>query len=1185
MTAESGGQKTSEEKPPEDNKEQSQQSLVAETDNNDQQGKKRVVPLIKLKGRINGHWCTILVDCASQCDFIPRSLSKKLKLQSVLFEPALTVIVADGRSQRTNREVKGVRLTIGSHTSKIDLIEVDIAGEDIIVGLPWLSRVNPDIDWATRVVSSRTVSNSSASQRSSQTNIARLSTISQFVEEDDEIENTSTTPSNGKYGSSIPEWLASVVDDYQDVLSGENLSLPPVRECDHVIELFPGTKPIKKQPYTLAAPLLDALKKILDDLLKARLIRKSKSPWGFPVHLVMKKNGTYRMVIDLRLLNDVTVKNAASLPRRSELFDRLKGAKYFTKLDLRSGYNQIRMHPDSVPMTAINTYFGHYEFLVMPFGLTNAPATFMHLMQSCFAEQVNKFLIVFFDDILIYSKTKEEHVRHVREALEVLRKNQLYAQPSKCFFGQREVQFLGHKISSDGVAVDEGKIKAIMQWPVPTSVSALRSFLGLAGYYRSYVPNFGRIASDLFTLTGKNQNWNWGEAQQKAFDSLKLLLSNTPVLIIPDVKKPFVMHTDASDYAVGAVLQQDGGRGLQPVGYMSKKLNAAQCNYAAYEKEMFAILCTLEEWKHYLYESPHKTLILTDHHPLQHLLSQKKISPKAARWVEAMQQFNISIEYRPGKQNQVADSLSRREDHNEGKEIRSEQRREWVKSLLASTHVSEVIVTGVVEEIKAAYAKDKECQLIMQEPEKYQFYVKDGLLLRHDNVVYVPDDRTLRSKLLKEVHDAPTGGHLGISKTMTRLCQHFYWPNMRREVQQYCNSCVACQQSKHSNQSPAGLLQPIPIPQRKWQVWSMDLIGPLPQTASGQDMIVVMIDKFTKLAHFAPTVQTVTATQLADIVFKSIVVHHGIPNAIISDRDPRFTSRMWRALWYELLKTKLRMSTSYHPQSDGQTERMNRTLEEVLRSYVNDKQNDWDNHLAAVELAYNTSVNESTGFSPFYLSYGVNAVLPVDQALASIKSCDNVKATEFVTQWESDMQKAKESMKLAQQRQSLYADQSRRAVEYRPGDQVMLTTSNIKSKAGKLNPRYIGPYRVLSVKSPVNIELELPKSMRIHPIVHISKVKPYQPADEGNFPEREQIERPAPVLDDEDGEFWEIERVIGKRRKKKGRKTVIQYLVQWRGYPADEVDWINKQDFTSGGMELVEQFEQAQKEKANQLHL
>jgi transposase InsO family protein len=427
--------------------------------------------------------------------------------------------------------------------------------------------------------------------------------------------------------------------------------------------------------------------------------------------------------------------------------------------------------------------------------------------------------------------------------------------------------------------------------------------------------------------------------------------------------------------------------------------------------------------------------------------------------------------------------------------------------------------------------------------------------------------------LLKEVHDAPTGGHLGVYKTHRKLAQHYYWPGMRKDVQDYVYSCVACSQNKHRNQPPAGLLQPLPIPTDRWQVWSMDLVGPLPKTTKGNDTIVVFIDKLTKLAHFAPTVITVTAPKLAEIMLTRIIVQHGVPKAIVSDRDPRFISNMWRALW-SMLGTSLDMSTAYHPQTDGQTERMNRTLEEMLRSYVSDKGSDWDQHLAMAELAYNTAVQESTGYTPFQLSYGMDARLPMDHAVSEAKAADNPIAVQTIERWNSNLKQARHNLEQAQMRQSFYADQHREDHQYRVGDKVMLTTENMKSKVGKLNARYVGPFVVKKIISPVNVELDLPSTMRILPVFHLSKLKPYVPVtDPQRFPDRQQLDRPVPVIEEDGSEYYKIERIIGKRRRKVRNKYITQYLVKWLGYDQSESTWITKQQLTDDAHGFIDSYE------------
>jgi hypothetical protein len=483
-----------------------------------------------------------------------------------------------------------------------------------------------------------------------------------------------------------------------------------------------------------------------------------------------------------------------------------------------------------------------------------------------------------------------------------------------------------------------------------------------------------------------------------------------------------------------------------------------------------------------------------------------------------------------------------------------------------------------VERIKAAYPSDPECVKIMADPARYRCSMNGDLLMRHNQCIYIPDDRPLKTMLLKEMHDSPMGGHLGVRKTLWKLAQHYYWPGMRKEVQHYVQSCVACSQNKHSNQAPVGMLQPIPIPNNRWEVWSMDLVGPLPRTSRGHDTIVVMVDKFTKLAHFAPTVITVTAPQLAEIVLSRIVLQHGVPKAIISDRDPRFTGHMWKALW-KMLSTELNMSTAYHPESDGQTERMNRTLEEMLRSYVNDKGSDWDRHLVTAELAYNTAVQESTGYSPFRLSYGVDPRLPMDHALVEAKTNDNPTAVELLQRWNSDLEQARYNMQQAQLRQAHYANQHRREHAYKVGDQVMLTTQNMRSRSGKLNPRYIGPYVVKRVVSPLNVELDLPSTIRIRPIFHVSKLKPYLTVNPEEFPGRNQLDRPAPVIEEDGSEYYKIESILDKRRKKIRNRYVIQYLVKWAGYDASEASWVSSKDFTADAHTFIDEYEQPKLEE------
>jgi hypothetical protein len=896
---------------------------------------------------------------------------------------------------------------------------------------------------------------------------------------------------------------------------------------DHHIELEPGQRPPSKPTYRLSQPETDELKKQLADLLAKGYIRESKSPYGAPVLFVKKKDGTMRMCVDYRAINKITIKNKYPLPRIDELLDRLLGAKYFSKIDLRAGYWQVRIAEEDVPKTAFRTRYGHYEFLVMPFGLTNAPATFMHLMQQTFREHLDDSVIVFIDDVLVYSKTKHEHEQHLRTVLQVLRGKQLYAKLSKCEFFQTEIGFLGHVINQYGIKMEPSKVDAVLKWPAPKNIHELRSFLGLAGYYRRFVRDFSKVASPLSVLLHKNTPYDWTSAQEQAFNQLKTAVSTAPVLIIPDPTLPYTLVTDASGYAIGAALCQDHGNGLQPCAYRSRKMNDHERNYPVHEQELLSIIDALREWRHYLLGN--RFTVITDHRSLQYLSTQDKLSARQTRWSEFLQQFDFQIQYRPGRDNTIADGLSRRPDH----------------QLSTMVQSSPNISHELIDSIKAQYMTDPVTKHILEKGHK-QYTARDGLIYTLDNRLYVPFSDTLRHSLIQEHHDTPLNGHLGEYKTLERLSRQYYWPNMRKSTQQYIEQCQSCQLNKTSTQLPIGLLQSLEIPGKRWETVTMDLITQLPVTTQGNDAIVVFVDKFTKMVHYAATTTTCTADQVARIFFDTVVRLHGIPKHIISDRDRRFTSRFWRELW-TLCGTQLRMSTAYHPQTDGQTERANRTLEEILRHYVSSKQNDWDQHLTAAEIAVNNSIQVSTGFTPYYLNYGEHPTFPTDIPLDNIK---NQSVYDLMRQLQDNIQLAIRNMNNARDRQVHYANQHRRDVIFKEGEEVLLSTKNFKLPTGitkKLSHKYNGPFKILEVLNPTAYKLQLPAAWkRKHPVFHVSMLKKYTAAKQGTVADTTVDE-----LDEEDEVEYQVDKIIGQRVFH-GQK---EYLVTWKDYPQSEATW------------------------------
>lgn len=1094
----------------------------------------------------------ILVDGGSTGNFISLAFATASGATLTAGANQLCVRMADGYTH-VSTQLATISFSANGYKETLQVnVLPSLEGCDVILGMPWLKAHNPTIDWRTHTIAVPRPGGGTRLLPPVDTEgpsriIARLVPAKQFatlarhhdtfaviVTSSDDTQTDASSSSPAPSSSTPPalhpraeRLLSTYADVFPDQLPP---GLPPPRAVDHRIELEEGFAPPSRPTYRLSPREQDVLKTQLQELTEHGFIQPSKSPYGAPVLFVKKKEGDLRMCVDYRAVNKGTIKNRCPLPRVDELLDRLHGATVFSKIDLRSGYHQIRIQPEDIPKTAFRTRYGHFEFRVLPFGLTNAPATFQTMMNSIFGPHLDSFVIVYLDDILVYSTSEEAHEEHLSTVLSILRKEKLYAKASKCEFFCSRTEFLGHIISADGIAPDPKKLDAIAAWPAPRNVTDVQSFLGLANYYRRFIRAFSGIATPLTSLTRKDNPFHWDEEQETAFAALKAALASAPVLAPPAPDLPCTVITDASDYAVGGVLMQDHGSGLQPIAFESCKLNAAQRNYPVHEKEMFAIIHCYTKWRHYLEGVP--SLVITDHASLRHLHTQPTLSRRQARWMEFMSRFDFTIEYRPGKDNVVADALSRRADHR----------------VNAITHATDTLHRDIV----AAYARDP---LFKDVTDGNDGYTKSptGLILKGKKVC-VPADTTIRTRLLHEHHDTKIAGHLGRDKTAQLLSRNYTWIGLYKDVRDYITTCPVCQRMKPTNQSPGGLLQPLPVPERRWDEVTMDLITQLPKTPRGFDAIVTFTDRLSKRVHFAPTTTEIDAPGLAGIFFDTIFRHHGLPLKIISDRDPRFTSSFWRSL-FGLTGTKLGMSTAFHPETDGQSERTNRTLEDMLRAYTNERQTDWDRHLTAAEFACNNATQASTGHSPFFLDYGQHPNTPAN-LLRRVDSSPNQSTEDFLDRLRAALTQAKDALQRAQQRQATTADSHRREVALSKGQQVLLSTANLKLRnhgpSRKLLPKFVGPFPIKEVVSPVAYRLDLPSTMQIHPVFHVSLLKPYQAS--GTFPARDDHTRPAPVTELSESHYL-VEKILDHRAKGQGRNQRREYLVKWQGYPLYEATW------------------------------
>ncbi|WVZ95373.1 hypothetical protein U9M48_041145 [Paspalum notatum var. saurae] len=907
-----------------------------------------------------------------------------------------------------------------------------------------------------------------------------------------------------------------VVCEYPDVFPDDIPGFPPDRAVEFAINLVPGTAPIAKAPYRMSGKEYDELKKQLDELLEKGLIRCSVSPWGAPVLFVKKTDETMRLCIDYRELNAVTIKSKCPMPRIDDLLDQLKEAKYFSKIDLRSGYHQIKIREEDIPKTAFVTRYGHHEFTVVSSGLTNAPAYFMNMMNLILKEELDQFVVVFTDDILIYSKTREQHEKHLRAVLEKLRRNQLHGKFSKCKFWLEKITLLGHVWTTEGVSVDPKKIEAVSNWKTPRNVTEIRSFLGLAKYYRRFIENFSKIARPMTELLKDQVSFEWNDKHNHV------------------------------------------------ISYASRQLRAHEENYPTHDLELAAMVHALKIWRHYLLGN--KCDIYTDHKSLKYIFTQSELNMRQRRWLELIKDYELEIHYHPGKANVVADALSRKSYCNllTGEEMSAELCAEMEQlrvDFVTTEQLNELRVRCTLEDQIRQAQKDctsiAELKVGMEKGLLPDFRTDDQGTIWLKERLCVPLDEGIRESILTEAHCTRYSIHPGSTKMYQDLKKLFWWRRMKRDIAAFVAQCDTCNRIKAEKQRPAGLLKPLDIPMWKWEKITMDFIVGLPRTPKGNDSIWVIVDRLTKSAHFIPVKATHNAPRLAELYIQNVLRLHGVPISIVSDRGPQFTARFWKSL-HEALGTKLDYSTAYHPQTDGQTERVNQLLEDLLRACVLTYGPNWEDSLPYAEFSYNNSYQASIEMSPFQGLYGRQCRTPLMWEETGERQCFGPAMFEEAAE---NVAKVRENLRIAQSRQKSYADKRRRELTFEAGEFVYLKVSPLRGTKrfhmrGKLAPRYIGPYRIKKKIGDLAYELELPEHLSgVHPVFHVSQLrKCLRLPDTQISPE---------VVDLQDNlEYLEYPVQILDRAEKGTRRTRIPVCkVLWSNHSEREATWEKESEF------------------------
>jgi len=895
---------------------------------------------------------------------------------------------------------------------------------------------------------------------------------------------------------------------------------------------------------------LQALKDELEFLVRNGRIRPSTSPYGAPVFYV-KQKGKLRLVFDYRALNKNTVKSVAAIPNIQEMFDRLSNAKYFSKFDLASGYHQVLMAVEDIPKTAFRTKYGLFEWTVMPFGLSNAPATFQSMVNAIFSDMIDHFLIVYLDDILVFSTTLEEHVVHLDKVLQRLQDNKLHCRVTKCEFLKEELEYLGYRIKNNHVSVLPSRLQAIKDFEPPTSWTELRSFCGLANTIHRFVSKHAHILApltDLFQgLDRKNPPpFHFSPQNHEQFNKVKRQLSEPSTLALFDPTKPVHLYTDWSASAVGSyVCQPDNDGQEHPIAFASRKCNKAEQVYHPYMGEILALVEALRTHRHYIIG--HHVKVFTDHRSLEHILSQPKLRPVQHRWLADLLSYDFEIQWHPGKWNTVADALSRRShltttgtdphiDLNNITEITDDLLDEIRKMTPDEPFFKEISPYLADPDDPANTHQEPDRHTPKYHRTKYSRYrLRNRLLYYVDKTharLFVPGP--LRYRVMSLAHDDGPAIHNNWERTAERITRFYHWPKLHKDVLNYVQTCDLCQRNKVARRLPYGLLEPHDVPPQRWHTVSMDFIGPIVKSTNGFDTILVVVDSASKRVHCIPCRQTDTAQDTAKLFELHVWRHHGLPTKIISDRDTRFTSDFWLEL-AKSLRIKLNHSTAYHAQTDGQTEQKNGWVTTCLRNFVDHYQTNWDTYLHVVEHGINDTVNSSTGYTPFYLDTGRNPTSLLD---LSLNSYDKLSVRDMQAAYSV----AKQKISDAQDKYAAEANKHRLEDPFKIGDLVLLSTKDFTppnlhgQPTRKLGPRYTGPYAIKS-KVGTSYKLALPKNWAVHPIFHPEKLRPYYWDHNGPHPLSS-----LPLAE------RTVEQVLAARVIKKNNRSHKQVLVKWQNH-------------------------------------
>ncbi len=868
-----------------------------------------------------------------------------------------------------------------------------------------------------------------------------------------------------------------------DILGQTNLIRHRINTIDEI--------PVRKKAYPVSVNKQKFMDEEVASMLDKGIIRPSVSPWAAPVVLVPKKDGSTRFCVDYRALNSKTPLDGFPMPQIQDILESLYGAIIFSTLDLKSGYWQVGMDEDSIQKTAFVTKNAQYEFVCLPFGLKNAAATFQRLMNNILRDYIGKFCFVYLDDIVIYSKTVQDHFQHLKQLFGKLEVSGLTLNLKKCSMLQKTITYLGHVVSEEGVHTEASKVKAVQDFPAPKNLKEVQRFLGLASWYHRFISHFSEQAAPLYALKAKNATWDWTVECQNAFDDLKKALQRAPVLMPPDFTKDFKVQTDASDIGLGAVLTQDFDGAEHVIAYASRLLHGAEKSYSTAEKECFAVVWAVEKWRQYLEGGNFE--VLTDHSALTWVFNHPKPSSRLTRWALRLQGFSFTAKYRKGSCNVVPDALSR------GVPVQE------VVSHIALCQPSNPDPNLPVswDEVGKAQKLDSSLHALWElakqpttDPNRIAYIIQNDYLFRsvpdkHQGYTYqlvIP--ASLKETFLHFAHSNPLSGHLGRMKTLRRLLDNVYWPEIRKDVWSFCTQCKTCQAYKPRISKLSGLLQSIPVVEPGYML-GVDLMGPFPRSSRSNEFLLVFVDYCSKWVELF-ALRSAKTHLITNILTKEMFTRWGAPAYLVSDRGPQFTAQLLNDTckrWGVVQK----LSTAYHPQTNL-TERINRTLKTMISSYVRDNHRDWDKWIPEFRYAINSAWQESTGLTPAEIALGRKLKGPLERLIRKPPNPDYV-AYSTVERQKALLDQVREKTSQAQERQGRYYNKRRKHESFEEGDLVWILTHPLSRAAdyfmAKLAPRWQGPAKIMKRVNNVNYKVVILDNPSQCNTYHVEKLKKF----------------------------------------------------------------------------------------------